>query len=95
MKRFNTKTRNGIQNILTIVFTSLFATSILSACVPNPLTNQCIKPLHNPNDKNDGGPHGESNATADINGGKMDGFIQQEQKGSKVACKTILILPVL
>src|SRR5438876_7569861 len=56
-------------------------------CVPNPVTKQCVKPFHNPNDKNFGGPHGASNATADINGGKMDGFIQQEQQGSKVACK--------
>src|SRR5438876_5224331 len=56
-------------------------------CVPNPVTKQCVKPFHNPNDKNFGGPHGASNATADIYGGKMDGFIQQEQKGSKVACK--------
>jgi phospholipase C len=58
-----------------------------NTCVPNPLTNQCVKPFHNPNDKNYGGPHGANNATADINGGKMDGFIQQEQKGRKVACK--------
>src|SRR5216110_4009443 len=59
-------------------------------CVPNPLTNQCVKPFHNPNDENFGGPHGASNAIADVNGGKMDGFIQQEQKGSKVACKNNL-----
>ena len=24
---------------------------------------------------NGGGPHGQANATADINGGKMDGFV--------------------
>ncbi len=56
-------------------------------CVSNPKTNQCVKPYHNANDKNFGGPHGESNATADINGGKMDGFIQQEIEGSTKACK--------
>jgi phospholipase C len=136
MKSFNSKTINGTQKILTIVFTTLFATSILTACgnstitnqagdihkikhvvvimqenrsfdtyfgtypgaygipagtcVPNPLTKQCVKPFHDPNDKNFGGPHGASNATADIDGSKMDGFIQQEQKGSKIACKNNL-----
>ena len=133
MKSFNPRIHHGTQKILTILFTSLFATSLFTACgssttinqpadihkikhivvimqenrsfdtyfgtypgadgipagtcVPNPLTNQCVKPFHNPNDMNYGGPHSASNATADINGGKMDGFIQQEQKGSKVACK--------
>jgi phospholipase C len=57
------------------------------ACVPNPKTNQCVKPFHDPHDKNFGGPHGASNASADIDGGKMDGFIQQEQLGSRKACK--------
>src|SRR6266487_2376533 len=56
-------------------------------CLPNPKTNQCVKPFHDPHDKNFGGPHGASNATADIDGSKMDGFIQQEQLGSRMACK--------
>jgi phospholipase C len=56
-------------------------------CISNPITNRCVKPFHIPNDENFGGPHGAKNAVADINGGKMDGFIQQEQLGSKVACK--------
>src|SRR5216684_207446 len=57
-------------------------------CVPNPSTNQCVRPYHNLNDKNIGGPHGATNAVADINGGKMDGFIGQELRGSKIACKS-------
>jgi phospholipase C len=57
------------------------------ACLPNPRTNQCVKPFHDPHDKNFGGPHGASNATAAIDEGKMDGFIQQEQLGSRKACK--------
>src|SRR5579859_7617427 len=54
-----------------------------SVCVPDPQTNQCIKPYHDPNDLNGGGPHGQVNATADINGGKMDGFIGQAIKARK------------
>ncbi|HEY7416821.1 MAG TPA: alkaline phosphatase family protein, partial [Ktedonobacteraceae bacterium] len=52
-----------------------------TVCVNDPKTNQCIKPYHNTQDLNHGGPHGATNATADINGGKMDGFIGQAEKG--------------
>lgn len=57
-----------------------------SVCVPDPRTGQCVQPYHDPNDLNHGGPHGETNATADVNGGKMDGFIQQAEQGGKRAC---------
>ena len=52
-------------------------------CVPDPQTGQCVKPFHDPNDRNGGGPHGASNAVADINGGKMDGFQGQAEKGNR------------
>jgi phospholipase C len=58
-----------------------------TVCVNDPLTNQCVKPFHNPADLNHGGPHGQSNATNDINGGKMDGFIQQMRRGRKTQCQ--------
>ena len=48
-------------------------------CVPNPTEGGCVKPFHDGEDKNDGGPHGTSAAIADIDGGKMDGFIEQAQ----------------
>ncbi|HJP78401.1 MAG TPA: alkaline phosphatase family protein [Pseudonocardiaceae bacterium] len=34
-------------------------------------------------DVNGGGPHGQTNATADIDGGKMDGFVAQAQNAKK------------
>ena len=52
-----------------------------TVCVPDPQTNQCVKPYHHPNDRNGGGPHSAVNATADINGGKMDGFQAQAEQG--------------
>jgi phospholipase C len=55
-------------------------------CVNDPLTHQCVKPFHNPADLNYGGPHGQINATNDIDGGKMDGFIQQIRHGRKTKC---------
>jgi phospholipase C len=56
---------------------------IPSVCVNNPATGQCVKPYHDPNDRNGGGPHNEASSTADIDGGKMDGFIAQAEKGRK------------
>ncbi len=54
-----------------------------TACVPDPLLGTCVKPFHNTQDRNGGGPHGASNATADIDAGKMDGFIDQAEKAAK------------
>ena len=59
-----------------------------TVCVNDPATGQCVKPYHNPNDLNGGGPHGAANATADINGGAMNGFIGQAEKGRK-GCKDV------
>jgi phospholipase C len=55
-------------------------------CVPDPAHGGCVKPFHDSADLNYGGPHGQANATADINGGNMDGFVGQAEKGS--ACNS-------
>ncbi len=57
-----------------------------TVCVPDPGTNQCVKPYHNSSDINSGGPHGAPSASGDINNGKMDGFIIQFRDAQK-ACK--------
>ncbi len=57
-----------------------------NACVPDPARGQCVKPFHNPYDQNYGGPHGAAAATADIHGGRMDGFLAQEEMARKHAC---------
>ena len=59
------------------------ANGVPTVCVNDPVTGVCVKPYHDSTDKNSGGPHGQTNATADINGGKMDGFIAQAEHGSK------------
>ncbi|HWF52463.1 MAG TPA: alkaline phosphatase family protein [Solirubrobacteraceae bacterium] len=56
-------------------------------CVPDPKNGGCIAPFHDTQDKNSGGPHGAVNATADINGGKMDGFVGQAESGQN--CSTV------
>jgi phospholipase C len=58
-------------------------------CVPDLVNGSCVNPYHDPTDKNGGGPHGSSSATADINGGKMDGFIGQAEKGKKGCLQSV------
>jgi phospholipase C len=58
-----------------------------TVCVPDPKSNQCVKPYHNSNDVNSGGPHASASATTDINGGKMDGFVTAF-RGAQKACKS-------
>jgi phospholipase C len=54
-----------------------------AVCVPDPQSGACVAPYVDHADVNGGGPHSEPNATADVNGGKMDGFIGQAQAGRK------------
>ncbi len=62
-------------------------TGQFTVCVNDPRTGQCVYPYHDPADKNYGGPHGAANAAADINGGKMNGFIAQAESG-KAGCES-------
>jgi len=52
-----------------------------TVCVPDPARHTCVKPFHDPNDINFGGPHNQVDAVGDIDGGKMDGFIRREESG--------------
>lgn len=56
-----------------------------TVCINDPKSGKCVYPFYDPADKNFGGPHGQPNATADISGGKMDGFIAEAEKG-KAGC---------
>ena len=62
-----------------------------TVCVPNPEKGAgeagggCTRPYHDIADVNGGGPHGKANAVADVDGGKMDGFIAQRDQ-AKPSC---------
>ena len=60
-----------------------------TVCVPDPLAGSCVYPYHDATDRNGGGPHGSANAAADIDGGKLDGFITQAEKGKKGCLATV------
>ena len=49
-------------------------------CVHDP-QGGCIKPYHDRHDRNSGGPHTPEAHVRDINGGKMNGFVQQAVNG--------------
>ncbi|HUY21398.1 MAG TPA: alkaline phosphatase family protein [Acidimicrobiales bacterium] len=54
-----------------------------AVCEPDPATGSCVTPYVDHADVNGGGPHSAPNATADIDGGKMDGFVGQAESGRK------------
>jgi phospholipase C len=56
-----------------------------TVCDPNPATQGCTKPYHDTADVDGGGPHNEKNAIADVNAGKMNGFIIQRDSGKNSA----------
>ena len=62
---------------------------IPTVCVNNPATKTCVAPFVDHADVNGGGPHSASNATADTDGGKMDGFITQAESGRKGCLNTL------
>ena len=47
-----------------------------TVCMPNP-NGPCVRPYHDTADVNGGGPHDAGSALADVNGGRMNGFIRQ------------------
>ena len=62
-----------------------------TVCVPDPKSSTCVKPYHDPKDRNAGGPHAAKNATADIDGGRMDGFVKE--RGPRAATARIRTSP--
>ena len=57
-------------------------------CVPSS-HGGCVKPVHDPSDVNLGGPHGAATALADIDGGRLDGFMRQAEAALRHECPTL------
>jgi phospholipase C len=58
-----------------------------TVCLPDPATHGCVRPFHDAQDRNGGGPHDHVDATQDIDHGRMDGFIRRERAGLLRACR--------
>ena len=56
-------------------------------CIPDPRLRRCVSPFHDTADRNAGGPHGHGSADADIDHGRMNGFIHQAEIGRRLSCK--------
>jgi phospholipase C len=52
-------------------------------CIPDPLRKRCAKPFHDRRNSNTGGPHGWVGSAADINNGKMNGFVSQSEQSAR------------
>jgi phospholipase C len=57
-----------------------------TVCAPDPATHVCVLPYHDSANRDAGGPHGHADALADIDGGRMDGFVRQARRARYLAC---------
>jgi len=63
------------------------------ACSRDPKTDRCVKPYSDHSDVSQAGPHNQANAIADINGGKMDGFVGQAGQQDVMGYHTATDIP--
>jgi len=54
-----------------------------SVCLPNDRGSGCARPYHDTNDLDRGGPHSSYDHVADVDGGKMDGYLLQAHHAAK------------
>ncbi|HEU4528437.1 MAG TPA: alkaline phosphatase family protein [Actinomycetota bacterium] len=45
-------------------------------CIPDPALGRCVRPYRSRNQWQKGGPHSQRYSEMDVNGGRMDGFVQ-------------------
>jgi phospholipase C len=96
------RARRNIQHVIVIMqenrsFDNYFGTyphadgipmrhGVPTMCAPDPEHGGCVAPFHDRNDRDIGGPHDFVAAVADVDGGKMDGFLAMQQLGFLRAC---------
>ena len=64
-----------------------------TTCSWNPVTQQCQRPYYDTSIINSGGPHNVPNSRADINGGQMNGFVEQAVNAHKGTCGKAVLDP--
>jgi phospholipase C len=64
-----------------------------TVCVPDPRTKHCDRPHHDPSLVNGGAEHTRDDAIADIDGGKMDGFIRTAVLDTTRGCALTIPTP--
>ena len=59
-----------------------------TVCAPDTQMGQCVRPYADHADVNGGGPHGVGAAIRDVDGGRMDGFVNQARRARKGCLST-------
>jgi phospholipase C len=57
-----------------------------TVCAPDPRTHGCDRPYHDSSLVNGGGGHSSADSAADIDGGKMDGFVRTAELSRNRGC---------
>jgi phospholipase C len=65
------------------------ANGVPTVCVPDPASGRCVAPFRDHALVQAGGPHHAAAAEADIDGGRMDGFIRSAE-AARSGCATLL-----
>jgi phospholipase C len=58
-----------------------------SACLPNTAGRPCLRPFHDSENRDSGGPHSHVDAVQDIAGGRMNGFVLTARRALGSGCK--------
>ena len=64
-----------------------------TVCLPDPRQKACDRPYHDPNLVNGGGEHTRDDAIADVNGGKMNGFVRIAELDTNRGCALTIPTP--
>jgi phospholipase C len=51
-----------------------------TVCNPDPASDVCWRPYHDPRDRTGDAPHGSRNSKHDVNHGRMDGFVREARE---------------
>ena len=57
-----------------------------AVCIPDPELGTCVRPYHDAHDTNFGGPHNVHSDSSDVDGGRMDGFIETAEAKMGPTC---------
>jgi phospholipase C len=64
-----------------------------TACLPDPRAKRCDRPYHDPSLVNGGAEHTRDDALADIDGGRMDGFVRTAVLDTNRGCALTIPTP--
>ncbi len=66
-----------------------------TVCVPDPRTNGCDRPFHDPRLVNGGGGHSPAASRTDVDGGRMDGFVRAADLSRNRGCSATYPPPIV